>query len=181
MLALAFFPVSNIIHTGNVVRCRAEYGNGGQKLNKLEVLKRSDLFRELSNEQLGLLEKMCTPHVFEPGTSICKQGRIGGKLYVIEGGLVGIFLEVGPMAQRQVQAASNFESFGWSAMIEPHVYTATAKAIEKTTALAVGGQELSNMCSAHPDMGVVVFKAVARVVATRLHQAYVQLLGVTAD
>ncbi len=150
-------------------------------MNKLEVLKRSDLFRELNNEQLSVLEKMCTPHVFEPGTSICKQGRIGGKLYVIEHGLVGIILEVGPMAQRQVQAASNFESFGWSAMIEPHVHTATAKAIEKTTALAVSGSELSNLCSAHPDMGLVVFKAVARVVATRLRQAYVQLLGVTAQ
>jgi len=150
-------------------------------LNKVEVLKRSDLFRQLNDEQLGLLEKICTSHLFEPGTSICKQGKMGGKLYVIEDGLVAIILEVGPMAQRQVQAASNFECFGWSAMIEPHVYTATAKAMEKTRALAVGGQELSDLCSAHPDMGVVVYKAVARVVAARLHQAYVQLLGVTAE
>lgn len=150
-------------------------------MNKLEVLKRSDMFRELNDEHLGLLERICTSHAFEPGTSICKQGKMGGKLYVIENGLVAIILEVGPMAQRQVQAASNFESFGWSAMIEPHVYTATARAMEKTTALSVGGAELSNLCSAHPDMGVVVFKAVARVVAARLHEAYVQLLGVTAE
>lgn len=150
-------------------------------MNKVEVLKRSDMFRELNDEHLGLLERICTTHVFEPGASICKQGKIGGKLYVIEEGLVAIMLEVGPMAQRQVQAASNFESFGWSAMIEPHVYTATVRAVEKTTALAVGGAELSNLCSAHPDMGLVVFKAVARVVSTRLHQAYVQLLGVTAE
>jgi CRP-like cAMP-binding protein len=150
-------------------------------LNKLEVLKRSDMFRELNDEHLGLLERICTSHAFEAGTSICKQGKMGAKLYVIENGLVAITLEVGPMAQRQVQAASNFESFGWSAMIEPHVYTATARAMEKTTALAVGGAELSNLCSAHPDMGVVVFKAVARVVAARLHEAYVQLLGVAAE
>jgi CRP-like cAMP-binding protein len=139
------------------------------------------MFRELNDEHLGLLERICTSHAFEAGTSICKQGKMGAKLYVIENGLVAITLEVGPMAQRQVQAASNFESFGWSAMIEPHVYTATARAMEKTTALAVGGAELSNLCSAHPDMGVVVFKAVARVVAARLHEAYVQLLGVAAE
>ena len=150
-------------------------------MNKLEVLKRSDMFRELKDEHLALLEKICTPQAFEPGTTICKQGKIGAKLYVIEHGLVAIILEVGPMAERQVQAAANFESFGWSAMIEPHVHTATVRAIEKTTTLAVDGAELSNLCSAHPDMGILVFKAVAQGVASRLHQAYVQLLGVSAQ
>ena len=150
-------------------------------MNKLEVLKRCALFRELNDEQLSLVGKMCTPRTFEPGTIVCKQGRMEGKLYIIQEGLVAIILEVGPMAQRQVQAASNFDICGWSAMIEPHVYTATVKALEKTTTLAVSGQELSNLCSTHPDMGVRIFKAVAQVVATRLHQAYVQLLGVTAE
>ncbi|GAH48981.1 unnamed protein product, partial [marine sediment metagenome] len=38
-----------------------------------------------------------------------------------------IFLELGPLSERQLQAASNFEIFGWSAMIEPHISTATAE------------------------------------------------------
>jgi len=89
-------------------------------VDKLEVLKRSELFRELNDEQLSVVEKMCTARVFETGTVICKQGRIEEEAYVIEEGLIAIILEVGPMAQRQVQAASNFEAFGWSAMIEPY-------------------------------------------------------------
>ena len=45
-------------------------------MNKLEVLKRSDLFRELNNEQLGVVEKMCTEEVYEPGEIIYRQNSL---------------------------------------------------------------------------------------------------------
>ncbi len=154
---------------------------GGENVDKLEVLKRSDVFRELTDEQLGVVEKMCTVEVFETGTIICKQNRIEGKAYVIEEGLVGIILEVGPLAQRQVQAVCNFETFGWSAIIPPHTCTATAKALEKTTALGFDGQQMCDLCVTKPEIGCRVCRAVARVVATRLRQAYTQLLGVTSQ
>ena len=147
-------------------------------MDKLEVLKRSDLFRELSDEQIGVVDEMCTSEVFEPGTIICKQGRIEEKIYVVQEGLVGIILEVGPLAQRQVQAVCNFETFGWSSMIPPYTCTATVKAVEKTRALAFRGQELCALCLTKPEIGCKVCRAVTRVVATRLRQAYTQLLGV---
>jgi CRP/FNR family cyclic AMP-dependent transcriptional regulator len=148
-------------------------------MDKLEVLRKSDLFGGLSDEQLGVVEKMCTAQVFEPGAIICKQDRKEERVYVIEEGLVGIILEVGPLSQRQIQAASNFETVGWSAMIEPHVCTATAKAVEKTKVLAFTGQELCDLCLTKPDIGCKVCRAVARVVAARLRHAFTQCLGVT--
>jgi CRP-like cAMP-binding protein len=148
-------------------------------MDKLEVLRKSDLFGGLSDEQLGVVEKMCTSEVFEPGAIICKQDRKQERIYVIEEGLVGIFIEVGPLSQRQIQAASNFETFGWSAMIEPHFCSATAKALEKTKALAFKGQELCDLCLTRPDIGCKVCRTVARIVAARLRHAFTQCLGVT--
>lgn len=148
-------------------------------MDKLEVLKRAELFRELNDEQLRMIEKLCTSQVFEAGTIICKQGQLEEKVYVVEEGLIAIILEVGPLAQRQVQAVCNFEIFGWSAMIPPYTCTANAKAVEKTRALAFNGQQLCDLCLTQPEIGCRVCRAVARVVATRLRQAYTQLLGVT--
>jgi CRP/FNR family cyclic AMP-dependent transcriptional regulator len=148
-------------------------------VDKLEVLRRSDLFGGLSDEQLGVVEKMCTSEVFEPGAIICKQDRKEERLYVIEEGLVGIVLEVGPLSQRQIQAASNFETVGWSAMIEPHVCTATARAMEKTKVLAFVGRDLCDLCLSKPDIGCRVCRAVARIVAARLRHSFTQCLGVT--
>lgn len=150
-------------------------------MDKIEVLKRSDLLRDMTDEQLGVLEEMCTPEMFEPGTIISRQGRIEEKVYIIEEGLVGIILEVGPLAQRQVQAVCDFETFGWSGMIQPHTSTATVKAIEKTKVLAFDGQQLCDLCLTKPEIGCKLGRAMARVVATRLRQAYTQLLGVTSQ
>jgi CRP-like cAMP-binding protein len=150
-------------------------------MNKIEVLKRSDLFRELDDEHLALVAKMGSHQVFDAGTIIYKQGFIGEEIHVIEEGLVGIILEVGPLAQRQVQAAANFESFGWSAMIPPYTRTATVKAMEKTKVFVFNGRELTAFCTTHGEVGFKIMQAVARVVSERLRQAYIQLLGVTDE
>ncbi len=130
-------------------------------MNKLEVLKRSDLFRELNDEQLGLVEKMCTCEVYEPGTIIIKQNTILDKLWVIEEGLVGVILEPGPLSQRQLQAVCNFETFGWSAVIPPHVFAVSCKAIEKTKVLVFKGQDLADLCLANPRVGCLAHRGIA--------------------
>ena len=42
-------------------------------MDTIEVLRKSDLFRDLDDEQLKVVEKMATPCVFEPGTIIHRQ------------------------------------------------------------------------------------------------------------
>ena len=150
-------------------------------MDRLEVLRKSELFHELDDEQLGIIEGMCTAQVFEPGEIICKQDSKLDKIFVIEEGLVAIILEVGPLSQRQVQAASNFEVVGWSALIEPSICTATAKAIEKTKVLAFDAKELGRLFRSKPGIMYKVGSAVACVVAKRLRSAYTQLLGVTSQ
>jgi len=148
-------------------------------MDKLEVLKRSDLFRELSDEQLSVVEKICTAEVYEPGTIIHKQNSIVDKLCIIEEGLVGIILEVGPLSQRQLQAATDFETFGWSAVVPPYQATATAKALERTKVLAFNGHDIVNLCEINCKVGCVVYREIARVVADRLQASFLQCLGVT--
>ena len=150
-------------------------------MDRLELLKKCELFCELDTEQLRLVGEMCTSKVFQPGEFLGKKGRKNEFLYVIEEGLVGIFVEPGPLLQRQVQAASHYDVVGWSAVIMPGVYLATGRALEKTKALVFNGQELCNLCESNPRMGCKICRGVARVVAGRLHHAYNQLLGVTSQ
>ena len=150
-------------------------------MDKVEILKRSDLFRELENEQLNMVAEMGTEQVFDAGTIIHKQGASAELIYVIEEGLVGIILEVGPLAQRQVQAAAHFESFGWSAMIPPYSRTATVKALEQTKVIKFNGRDLTAFCTTHCEVGFKIMQAISRVIAERLRQSYIQLLGITEE
>lgn len=149
-------------------------------MGKFSVLRKCDVFRSLNDKQLRDVEKMCKYEEFDAGTIICQQGNKEEKLYIIEHGAVGIILEVGPLARRQVQAVTDHEVFGWSAMLDPYICTATVKALENTKALALDGQELSGLCLTRPEMGCRISRGIARVIASRLRQSYAQLLGVTA-
>jgi CRP/FNR family cyclic AMP-dependent transcriptional regulator len=150
-------------------------------MKEIDVLRKCEVFRVLDDKQLREVERMCSADEFEAGTIICKQGCKEEKLYVIERGAVAIILEVGPLAQRQVQAVTDYDVFGWSAMLDPYICTATVKAMEKTKVLAFDGQELSSLCTTKPEIGCRVSRGIARVVSMRLRQAYAQLLGVTSQ
>ena len=150
-------------------------------MKEFDVLRKCDMFRALDDKQLREVEKMCSAEEFEAGVIVYKQGSKEERLYVIEHGVVGIILEVGPLAQRQVQAVTDYEVFGWSAMLDPYICTATVKALEQTKVLAFDGQELSSLCISKPEIGCRISRGIARVVAMRLCQAYAQLLGVTSQ
>jgi len=150
-------------------------------MEKLDVLRGCDLFHGLNDQQLGLVEKLCTNEVFEPGADLGKQGCKQDKIFIVEEGTVAIILEVGPLSQRQVQAASKFDVVCWSGGIEPNISTATARAIEKTKVLTFRGADFHEFCVAHPDIGCRMCQGIARVIAGRLRQAYIQLLGVTSQ
>jgi CRP/FNR family cyclic AMP-dependent transcriptional regulator len=150
-------------------------------MNKLEVLKRADLFRELNDEQLSLIAEMCTVEVFEPGAIIHRQHTILDKLRIIEEGLVALVLELGPLSQRQLTVATNFETIAWSAVVPPHMATTTAKALEKTKVLTFKGPEIVDLCETNCRVGCTLYRGVARVVADRLHASFIQCLGVTSQ
>ncbi len=150
-------------------------------MTKFEVLKRCPFVRELNDEQLKKMAEICHSKVFEVGESLSKQGRTQEKVYLIEDGLVGIYLELGPMNQRQLQSASNFEVVGWSALLPPYRSSATVNAIETTKVLALNGKELLNLCDEYPEIGYKVNKGLASLIAVRLHHAFTQLMGVTVQ
>jgi CRP/FNR family cyclic AMP-dependent transcriptional regulator len=150
-------------------------------MDKLEILKRSDLFRELKDEQIKSIAEMCVPEVFEPGTIIHRQNTILNEIRVIEEGLVALVLELGPLSHRQLTAATNFETIGWSAVVPPHVATTTAKAVERTKVLTFKGPDIVKLCETNCRVGCPIYQGVARVVADRLHAAFMQCVGVTAQ
>ena len=148
-------------------------------MDRIEVLRRSDVFHYLEENELREVAKMCVPKAFEAGTIICKQDKEAENIYVIEDGLVSIILELGPTDKRQIQAASNFECVGWSATIPPFHSTATVKALEKTKTIAFNGRELRNLIYTNPKLCAEIAGGVAYVISQRLKAAFTQCLGVT--
>ncbi len=150
-------------------------------MEKIEILKRCLVFRELDEEQLKVIADMATAEVYEVGESLGKQGRRQEKVFIIEDGLVGIYLELGPMMHRQIQAASNLELVCWSGVLPPHRMSSTVRAIETTKVLAFEGKEFGQACQTNPQIGYKIHRGIAQTIVNRLNNAYTQLMGVTAQ
>jgi CRP-like cAMP-binding protein len=148
-------------------------------MDKLEVLKRSDIFHYLDEADLKIVEKMATGEVFEPGEIIFRQDKHAERIYIIEDGLVSILLEMGPTDKRQIQSASNFQCFGWSATIPPFRRLCMVKAVERTKVLAFDGMELRNLVDTNPKLCAEIAGGVAYVISQRLKSAFEQLMGCT--
>ena len=148
---------------------------------KFEVLKRCSLVRDLSDEQLKTIAKLAKEETYEVGELLVKQGRTAEKLFLIEDGLVGIYLELGPITHRLLQAASEFEVVGWTSMLPPYRARATAKAIETTKALAFSAKGLIALCEKTPEIGSEIYRSLATLMARRLDSAFIQLMGVTSQ
>jgi CRP-like cAMP-binding protein len=150
-------------------------------MNKVDILKKSLLAQELNDEQLDEVARIGAEEVFDVGATLAKQGRSLNKLYLIVDGLVGLYLELGPITHRQLQAASNCEFVGWSSMMPPHRSRTTAKAIEKTSVLTFDSTELTQLCQGNPMIGYKIYRVLASIIAARLGNAFIQLMGVTTQ
>ena len=66
-------------------------------------------------------------------------------------------------------------------MIPPYRAQTTVKAIETTKVLSFNGKELIDLCETNPKIGCKVHRALASMIATRLKNAFIQLMGVTSE
>jgi len=146
-------------------------------MDRIEVLRKSDVFHYLDENDLEIVAEMCVSEEFKPGEIIFRQGKDAEKIYVIEDGLVSLLLEMGPTDKRQIQAASNFECFGWAATIPPYRRLNMARALEKTKVLAFDGKELRNLVNTNPKLCAEIAGGVAYVISQRLRAAFSQLMG----
>lgn len=150
-------------------------------MEKIDVLRRTPFIRELEEDHLQMLAMMCSSQTFQTGERLVRQGKTQEHIYIIEDGLVGIYLELAPTVRRQIQAAANFEVVGFSAMLPPYRARSTAIAMETTKVLVFNGKELAGLCSTNPKMGCYIHRGLASLIALRLHHAYTQLIGVTSQ
>ena len=63
---------------------------------------------------------------------------------------------------------NEYGSFGWSSIVEPHYYTASALCEEDSEVVAIPGVALIETLAKDPKSGFVVLQQINRVIANRL-------------
>ena len=141
-----------------------------------EVLKRTQLFSLLSEEEIQQITATCREESYGAGTVICQQGERSSSLHVLLSGSVFVErrLELGKGKQARVtiDTLRRGAVFGWSSILEPYVYSASAVCREPCRVISIEGSTLREWLEKHPAGGCQLVKGLASLLADRLRATY---------
>ncbi len=146
-----------------------------------ELLRRFVFFAGFSDEELKQLAMAGREQVASAGETLFTEGQHAHNLYFLTEGEVEI-LNVGTGNKESVALSSlpAGELLGWSAVIEPYIYTATARATRSSRVIVFAGAELEKLMT-DDHFSCLLMKKTAHVIGQRLRDTRIQLLSLLTE
>ncbi len=138
-------------------------------------------FRELKPEHLekiAAITKLC--HA-EAGKVFFREGDKEDFLYIVIEGRIALDIHVPHRGKVRFYTAEPQELFGWSSVTPTvHQRTAGAVAVVNSYVACIDAEKLRQACEEDHDLGYVVMRRLANIVASRLLVTRLQLLDMFA-
>lgn len=141
-----------------------------------ELLRRYPFFAGLTHQQLTSLAALAHAMSFEAGETVFRDGEPATCLYLVVDGQVRLFIESDYQGHRaNITDADERDVLGWSALVAPYEYTATAECSRQSELVSFDALELRRTIEADSQVGCVIMYGLCDVLASRLRSAYVEL------
>jgi CRP-like cAMP-binding protein len=140
------------------------------------TLESVNLFKGLAEEHLKLISTKFQRETFPDNTTIFGQGDAAESLYVLLSGRVSIRFKPHDGEIINVSEIREGDVFGWSSALGRSVYTSCAITTSASDLVSIKGADLRDLCSLHPEIGVVILERLATVIAERLKNTHAQVV-----
>ena len=146
-----------------------------------ELLRRFPFFSGFSDEELKQIAMAGREQVASIGEILFAEGKHAHNLYFLTEGEVEI-LNAGNGDKESIAVSSlpAGEILGWSAVIGPYIYTATARATQRSRVIVFAGAELEKLMS-NDHFSSLLMKKIAQVIGQRLRDTRIQLLSLLTE
>jgi len=117
---------------------------------------------------------------YRPGERIFGEGEAATRFLLLEDGAVALSFCAGPgdTQPSSLQTVRHRgQPLGWSALVEPYAYRATATARQPTRLLSIHRDVLERRAVAHPDFGAALLTALLGLVGDRLRATRFRLVA----
>jgi CRP-like cAMP-binding protein len=146
-----------------------------------ELLRRYSFFRSLTEQQLANLAMQSEEIRFDDQQVILEEGETARNLYFLLEGCVDLFYTVEQNFHSHkrkevlVGQINPGEPFGISTIIEPHIFTSTARSCGISRLLRLKSDGLDKLFIDDPELEIFMLRNMARAALERLNTARVQL------
>lgn len=143
-----------------------------------------DIFAGLSDSSLEQIARLCSERVYQAGEYCAIQGETIDRLLIVNKGKVAVELQVVvPPRTHTVTIATltDGRACAWSALVSPHVLTASVRCIERTQMVSISATDLQCIFEENPSTGYAVMRNLAEIVSSRLRDSRTQLVRLVSE
>jgi CRP/FNR family transcriptional regulator, cyclic AMP receptor protein len=136
------------------------------------------LFRNLPDFLLDKITALGNELSFSQGDTIFREGESADKLHFLLDGdvLLKVKLTSRPESITVSAVSQRFESFGWSGIVPPYHYTASAVCETDCRVLTIPGDRFMKLLEENPEAGFAVMQRLTELVSSRLRNSRQALL-----
>ena len=151
-----------------------------------ELLRRYPFFGFLNDLQLKAIAMIAEEQAVGQGTVVVREGDSANALYFLMNGGMDLFYTVSeefkPETAKEyfIEEINPGEIFGISALIEPHVLTASARASADSHLILIHGDALLALFIEDCELGYNFMRQIAKTAMERLHATRLQLAAAWA-
>jgi CRP-like cAMP-binding protein len=153
----------------------------------IEYLQRFSFFGFMEEKHLKAVAQITQEWEFKPGDVICEAHTPSDSLYFLTEGNLSYYMvvtsEYQPDYQKEyfIGVVNPGEIFGISALIEPHVYTATLRADKAGRIMKINAAALRALCEVDLHLSNGLMKALAKTAMDRLQMTRTQFVAQMMD
>ena len=147
-----------------VGRLERELASGTRDVVKIDRLRKVDILEGLAEEELQSIAQYFEQENVNAGVTLCEEGTDADRLYVLEQGTVSINSKKGGQYEIDIPG----KIVGWSFLVPPFLYTASAITMTPSKVLAIKSPDFYYVLHKEPKMGMKVINNLAQVIASRL-------------
>ena len=147
-----------------VGRLERELASGRREVVKIDRLRKVDILEGLAEEELQSIAQYFEEENVNAGVTLCEEGRDADRLYVLEQGRVSISSKKGGQYDIDIPG----KIVGWSFLVPPFFYTASAVAKTASRVLVIRSPDFYYIIHKEPKMGMKVINNLAQIIASRL-------------
>ena len=136
------------------------------------LLSQGELFEGLSREALQRLLATGKSRTLQADEYLFLLGDDASDFCVLVKGQVDLCFPMrlrGAVKDVTVESVGPGQALGWSALVKPHRFTLSARAIEPSEVIRFARRDLLELFQAEPSIGYAFFTKVSEIVGIRLH------------
>ena len=143
-----------------------------------EMLAEFDLFRDVSKDVLAEISSICDTIKVKKDNFVFREGEVADKLHLLISGSIALRVNLTsrPDSVTVSFVSTPHQTLGWSGVVAPNHYTASAYCEEDTELITIPSGEFMKILDRHPEAGYKIMLRITQIISDRLRNSRQALL-----